>query len=348
MLSRKLLILLVGIMNKILTLIACFAVAICFLEQLLNCEVSEVDFGNVSGLGLIDAQLVEDMNKLNKYLVESVDSEDPEANLQVIRDALEKEHKQYYFSSMPIKKFEQFFFIKGKKLFLALDTIKGDKRCTSYSANILAQLDAAISYQLHKQSPVDRVKKILKHYIEKHYEHCQFSYSDRIKNKLETMDKELVDRVNTATNPAIAQLMSTTTDSSQPRVERLFNVVSQDNISPHLNPDYIIYTLNTLAKDDLKSSSLQVTEDKVGGSSEAKFKDLFFDYLINPCNYYYNQLNKDIFEQANIHVKYGIKFDKNLEQFYEVWLKHKLCAMFLDNNYNIMLDSWKKLEKKNL
>lgn len=340
-------------MYKLIIFICCLASAVCVADQVSR-DRAVIEDDNVNVFGLKGDLLIEDLNKLNEFLVNNVNSEDPDENLKAVKEAFDKEYEESKVSGAfkTMDDFKQFHFTRGKKLFLALGTVLGNSRCTEYSSHILDQLDRATKHQVRKQTQpgenLRRVEKILKHYIELHKNICQKVYSGKVRAKLETMqNKEAIERVNIATNLAINELTEDSRSAS--RAQKLYNAISRNKLASQVKPEHVILAMNTLARGDPEEKFLRPANFKLIGKAgvrQNKYKELFSKYLIKPCTYYTRQLEREVFEPANFDLKTGIDFDEDLEQFYEVWLRHKLCKSLLDNNEHILARAFEQLVKQ--
>lgn len=179
-----------------------------------------------------------------------------------------------------------------------------------------------------------RVDKILARFIKEHLEKCEDVYLknfDQIVSS-DDLDTVLMNRLDLL----LEEPMKFVTSEERPEnehktyMERIFDMVStRFGIRIDRVTSYVYSAMKELVKGDPNEKFIRPVEDEKKGRyriREEEFKKLFNEYVAKPCNYIRVKFGPDVYEPVQFRRYFdGRIFHYNRVDFYETWLKYKLC-----------------------
>lgn len=287
---------------------------------------------DVSG---IDGQQLEDeFEKLNEFLLAKTDSSEAEVNFNLIFEKYKSDSKRWFVKMSSDS-------MKAKRLFLAMGQITDENRCTLNSYNILIQIDRATcersSRGLDPEGVARRIEKILLDSALKQKEQCHDAHLRQFREKLASIDREKVKKVETFLEPTITSLTSDKYEFniSKNRVQRLYAIIGEKSLSnSSKNPINALESLKNLTKDDPNANSILVGINNDAELKETLFKNgklhkLYSQYLVEPCRYYIEQLGPEVFKVVYFENKFKHTLDEENTDFYESWIRYHLSNLFV-------------------
>lgn len=268
-----------------------------------------------------------EMSRLNDFLIARTSSTDPVENLEIVMDGLISDNK---------KKNPDYRAVQAKRLVSALSTLEGENECSYFSYLILYANFRALALRadkIIKNTGLKRIDRVVAHYIKKRLDNCRqviFKNYDEISKNL---DGTLMGHLDKLVASAMKKFTSKKGNSDADYVERLFQVVSDPFSLPNnVELDNIYNVLKDLAQDDPDGSFVLPVENEHTGRksiNRGKFDQLYRKYIVKPCEYIEETFGPDVFEQAIFYSKFDRRVQADKVDFYETWLKYRLCSSYL-------------------
>lgn len=263
-------------------------------------------------------------DKLNDYLTKCTISSDPDENLDLV---LEQFTADLRAKSAPESRSNQ-----SKRVLLALRTLVGANKCNYYSFRVLQQNARAIQVDaksIIENKDLTRVGKILAHYINQHVKECRRVYF----RKFDEITKKFDPKANQKLNAIFESTIEIATSDKYPnnlgksQTERFYNAATYKFTGKFFTDLEGIYSAlwEVIAKD------LKVTPHKNKNSGYPMirwdvFNRIFNDYIREPCAYLRREYGPDVFEPIGFDSKYDGRVQEDRPDFYEAWLRYKLCG----------------------
>lgn len=276
-------------------------------------------------------------NRINKYLVDNVKDDSVHSNLYAVSRWLEQGNMLTFPTA-------------DAKRFLALKELIGDDKCDEKSYEIMANNVKAINLlQLIEEDRITRrVDKVVHSVFLAEAHTCQSVYVDRYKQKLESLNTKLVKSAQIFAREII-QRTQFVRDLNDDYVDSktLFDKFIRRNLSldslKHKNCPLTV--LREIIGLESERKFLAPVPDELSGKSKvhkSKLKQFVADYLIEPCQYYVNELGPSVFVPARLYSS-AFTVNKNDDdddgdddhndehKFYFGWSCFEICKLFLSN-----------------
>jgi len=293
-----------------------------------------------------------ELQSLNNYLVDKVDSQAIEANMKAVKELFTNKCG----SCFPFKRDST----SSLRKFVALDTIKDlENQCDRTSYSILLDIcrtnDFKVQKRLGNGQTLSRIDSILLEYSTRHAERCKSVYPVAFENKLNQLDKTQLHRVETHANIVMRNARFLLASGKPYRVDEYLREHELDYMGYHSQFKYCRGSYEALSllankEQDPRARSLTkvVLDERKGVPrvDEPMIEALAKTYLFEPCQYYVNELGLDVFEPFEFDLKVrgsdvGNESDANLEQgsqlhnFYAGLVRYKFCKRLLSEKESV-------------
>lgn len=271
-------------------------------------------------VGLVWAEATSKYDTINKYLVDHVGSEDPEANLLAAKVWFE-------FSRGSV---EDTKLLKALQLFTSLsETTTGDN-CGNQAYNILADNDRETGGKAHDSlNKLNRVERVVNYYCSRNARECKFEYPLKFSKIYPTLDKINIKRVESYINDeAIKSLLGVKIEKNQPNRELYRKRILDSSSMGRLVVNALIISL----KEDRSVETSLPLQDQIK------------KYIIEPCQYYDDKVGLEIFLPAGYSYMWNFAVHNNEQSFYYGYARFRICRYTIDNQDLLERDVLEALE----
>lgn len=277
-----------------------------------------------------------DYGRLNDYLVENVDNDEVAANMAAASTwFLEQQSKKHLFLFLTP--------ISDLKKFTALQQVIADDECDVSAYEIMRANEHEVDlYRKAKRDELERrVDKVMNEVFEKHAEKCMDVYSMRFEAIERQLEPVLLERVRVLADQVVLtdrrlwiqeddwhRMKSNSNDLYLRFIDRPVTIELITRLSGLLD------ALNLSAKDLLMARHSHRAMHQLSGKliiRLAEIEQLVKDYLIEPCQYYVNQLGEDLFPQAEFEAKFYHPVKEVNYNFYLGWSAFNICKVLIAN-----------------
>lgn len=258
------------------------------------------------------------LNQINEYLVDSVDTDSPEANYAAA---------ELWFNQLQVggeKELKQVL-----EVFLATRSLINDQSCSSNSIKIAQEAcDALGSCSSRiKLDRCNRVNRLILSSVRSHARSCEFVYPKRYAALAEKLSPNVTEEVDKIGDSLGRLLLASMKQDSFDQVfngqaDRALNFVR--SVYKLLFDRSLAKTLSKLIKDSSKNVSCA---------------DAYDELLYEPCSKYVRLLGSNLFDLAEY--DYVLR-DKNhlsdnfaMKHFYPAWLRYNICGQVMKSR-----DAW--------
>lgn len=263
-----------------------------------------------------------------------IPSDDYESNIQEIERLLETSSPRE--SSLTTDDFQ---------LMSALLELKNDKKCSKFTRDIF--IENSIKELTHEASLLSnkidiqsssRVEKLLGHFCEMHAKACHDTYETLLNSKIQSMNKLMLNFVLFYTDVVLNEHYEF--EEPGKTIDRLDNHELYEEI---ITPKELV--INEI-KDGRIAFDVIRTLEKIYGDKkfdpiisptiEHKISrdayNIYEHYLVEPCEYYIEQLGESVFEPATLDAKYYHNIADRAHEFYLAWARYSLCRIVVEDS----------------
>lgn len=275
--------------------------------------------------------------RINKYLVEEVDSDEVGANLAAASKWL-KEHqneRHTFLSKIPIS---------DLKKFTSLQSIVDDSRCDHVAYEILRTNERVVNLQqlIEENRVLRRVDKVLFQVFEQHSKRCLPIYRlnfNAKKLQLSTTTLKYVSNLGKLIMKADGLIIQSP--------EYLFQrYIRQPQIEPFEHKETLYEALIINAKKDTDVKYLRrVAEESTGKLvlHKDKIRELTRSYLIGPCEQFERELSLDLFIPARFdgytyNEISNVNQDQDYREYYLGWSYYMICQALIKRGTAVYAD----------
>lgn len=301
-----------------------------------------VFFGLMVSCGLQNA--LAGYSKVNKYLLQAVDSEDADLNINAAEEWLNRNSnlKKSFLTQNPTEEF---------RTFVALKQVLGDNKCNEESYRIMRENELNIGdlfIRIHSDSVKRRVDNVVWKIFEQHANSCQDVWPTILKQRLPQIEDQ--SKLLRAGVLAEAILLETLGSKVVTRSEQLYDMFIGNllEIKDLRRSRSIHQKLIEFAKEDPDQQFLHpVIDVKTGkkGVRSDKIKDLVDRYLVEPCSYLVDQLGPAIFIPARWDATTLPPKSEDI-QFYAYWTDFRICEVVAKNTVTLSKDLMRVIERE--
>lgn len=225
--------------------------------------------------------------KINEYLVKNCNTVDFKSNLKTAQQYLD-------FLSVKSSMFDHRL-VNDLKTFTALKRIEnGETQCNLESRKILTannKLAGDLIKVVKRKGayPLTRYNSLVWSAIQKHAATCSPTYNAKYRQMIETLDKDMVNKVDALTvNTQLAYRNWKKSSTEEPH--------SSDAKRAH---ESLIFMVKKFNDKDKKYATL--VNDEPNGKkvlNKEKYIELFERFIMKPCEYFVKKLGPDVFEPS--------------------------------------------------
>lgn len=261
---------------------------------------------------------------INNYLVDHIQSDNPELNVRGANDWLSR--LKVDINSHPRT------LVEALGNLTTLKTIADEKTsCNHADLDLLKAFDEGTEGRSRRpvwtvKTVMRRVDKLGNHFIKIYAQGCRKIHAISLIERQSQLDKDLVERVNSITNIILNDEYSYDLNASR-RSHLLYNsIIGRGSVSGGTS-QAIRGLILTLAKDDPDRMYLNGTIDEREGRivvDETKVKGLYDTYIKSPCERFVTRL-EDILEHEDFLTNWFKETDQGHLEFYLVWYRYNQC-----------------------
>lgn len=307
----------------------------------INVIATEIDVSGINGEELKDAY-----SELNIRLVKDVPSADIEATMNAAKDFLSKNGDEKKASSIG-ENIESGSpkLNEANKLFVALSQLNDKNRCDAKAINVLKQNDQASGGRSHsilaKGECRKRVETVLLDYAAKAKKVCPRVHSYLMSEKLSTFNKRQFLYIHHLTDSTITSCLADFKQANLPRKEGIIKLAFHKMLN-RLTQDFYYHLWEVLDKfaPDQKEYLKPIDDESTGLKKldEAKIKELFNEYGMEPCKAYVAAFGPDLYEPEIYLSTFGHEPLRGDEDFYLNWTRYNMCKVYIQNEAKLWQD----------
>lgn len=267
-------------------------------------------------------------NRLNKYLIEKVHSDEAAPNMEAAIRWLQeqKDVKLPLFSTEPIR---------DLKKFTALQQVIEDTGCDMSSQKIIQQNEEAVGlYKLIEDRHVTRrVDKVMLSIFRAHARRCAQVHLAVYHKKIKQLDKSKYEKVDNLGQMVMNmdKFYSGTDGYYFYRNYALFDryVEKIPKVQSFVRPGVFHTALESNAESDPDIKYTRRVPDEQTGRyvvHRDKLRELVREHLIEPCRYYVDELGPEIFIPERLKIPIQSKLLDGENGFYRDWSYFMICS----------------------
>lgn len=271
---------------------------------------------------------------LNRELISRIPSDDFESNIQEIERMLQTLSPRE--SSLTTDDFQ---------LMSALLQLKHDNKCSKFTRDIFignsvkeSTHEASLSSNKADSHSSSRVEKLLGHFCVIHAKDCHDTYETLLNSKLESMEKLMLNFVTFYTDVVLNEHY----EQEEPgkTIDRLDNfelyeeiITPKELVINEIKDGRIAFdVIRTLEKIYGDKNFDPVTTPTIEHRISRDAYNIYQYYLVEPCEYYIEQLGESVFEPATIDAKYYQNIADRAQEFYLAWARYSLCRIVVEDS----------------
>lgn len=266
--------------------------------------------------------------ELNNYLIEKVNNDEVAANMAAANKWLEEQQnvKQSFLSKSPVG---------DLKKFTALQQVIDDTKCDRSAYDIMRPNEEAVGLRklLEDGQVIRRVDKVIYSIFEEHAKKCALVYPVVYRQKRQLLEQSKcaqVERLGQTIMGWDKYFASVRYHAYffEPRglLDRYIKITR--TVRDFANKGVFYEVLLHNAKDDPNFKYTQRIPDEHSGKAvvhKDQLKELARKHLIEPCQFYVDELGPDVFTPARFELSIYSRPDSRDRDFYLSWSYYQLC-----------------------
>lgn len=279
-----------------------------------------------------DHQKKRDYEKINKYLLENVKTDDMKENMDAVLELLHT--KKAWNPTLTI--------VDALEQLTSLNELVN--RCDWEGfVSLFKNVRASGIESNSNWRKLSRIDNLVLRYAIKHSDNCYKVYPAQYKVKLAKLDKQTVQRVDTFTEGFLMRYSNwRTLYSARSKINVLMDkfILKTESLDEQRDGRIAHEALKKLAKDDTKFEYFQYVLNEEKGMFELredKIRELFSEYLLEPCKKYAQELGPDVFIPANYDALYKLNFDLGEIEYHQSWARFRICSILIEYDYESLL-----------
>lgn len=272
--------------------------------------------------------------QLNNYLIQQVNNDEVAPNMEAANKWIQGKRsiKLTFLSKSPIRDF---------KKFVSLQQVIEDTECDRSVYEIMRQNVEAVG--LHRlieyNSVIRRVDKVMLSILTEHARRCALVYPVTYRKKLEQLDKSKYKHVENL-GQSVMKVDKFYTTSRYHAIfylpSSLFDRYIKNTVTVRgfIRESIFYDVLLSNAENDPNFKYARTIPSEQTGRIDIhkdKLKELAKKYLVEPCQYYVNQMGPDLFIPARFEAPVYVNLDHAFADFYRGWSYYEMCKALVSD-----------------